>query len=273
MSLATLKRKTAAKYNNSSVNSRDGFSINGIHRNQGYVGQSSVGRSLSRAIGKNGVLKGHGSCCGVYKDGPALQSGIVQNECSGERLVKPSVVSTRGMLARRLRWVNRVDNTNGNVWKASSAQNSNTQGDYAEYRKQQALKGCLDANGNEPIVVYPSTCDGITAYTAGQYVGGSQVVSEGKIYQANQLTSQGIETSDWDLVGPCTDILPLSSDEYKACSRKCNEILPEEKIVAISQSEYIMRLKNSCPDLTKEGMHFTHNLGSGLVCGGSSTSV
>ena len=270
MSLATLKRKTAAKYNNSSVNSKNGFSINGIHRNQGYVGQSSVGRSLSRAIGYNGVLNGHGSCCGVYKDGPALQSGIVQNECSGQRLVKPSVLSTRGMLAKRLRWVNRVDNTHGNVWKASSAQNSNTQGDYAEYRKQQALKGCLDANGNEPVVVYPSTCDGITAYTAGTtYIGGSQVVYQGKIYQAKQQTFKGIEDVDWDLVGPCTDILPLSSDEYKACSRKCNETLPEEKIVAISQSEYIMRLKNSCPDLTKEGMHFTHNLGSGLVCASS----
>ena len=42
MSIATLKRKTFAKYNNSSVQSNEGFSINGMYRNQGYVGQTSL---------------------------------------------------------------------------------------------------------------------------------------------------------------------------------------------------------------------------------------
>jgi hypothetical protein len=39
MSLATLKRKTAAKYNNMSVGHAN-FSLNGTHRSQGYVGQN-----------------------------------------------------------------------------------------------------------------------------------------------------------------------------------------------------------------------------------------
>lgn len=43
MSLATLKRKTASKYNNNSVNKV--FSINGTHRNQGYIGQTSLSRT------------------------------------------------------------------------------------------------------------------------------------------------------------------------------------------------------------------------------------
>ena len=45
MSIATLKRKTQTKYNNMSVG-LNGFSIVGTHRNQGYVGQPSLTRSI-----------------------------------------------------------------------------------------------------------------------------------------------------------------------------------------------------------------------------------
>ena len=38
MSLVTLKKKTAAKYHNMSVN-QPSFSLNGTHRSQGYIGQ------------------------------------------------------------------------------------------------------------------------------------------------------------------------------------------------------------------------------------------
>ena len=50
MSIATLKRKTQTKYNNMSVGSTQGFSLNGGFRNQGYVGQTSLSRSLSRTL-------------------------------------------------------------------------------------------------------------------------------------------------------------------------------------------------------------------------------
>ena len=48
MSIATLKRKTLAKYNNSSVNTGEGFSLNGAYRNQGYVGQKSKSRTRKK---------------------------------------------------------------------------------------------------------------------------------------------------------------------------------------------------------------------------------
>ena len=47
MSIATLKRKTEAKYNNVSVNVPQ-FSINGGYRNQGWVGQTTLSRSLPK---------------------------------------------------------------------------------------------------------------------------------------------------------------------------------------------------------------------------------
>ena len=70
MSIATLKRKTQTKYNNMSVGT-EGFSINGVFRNQGYVGQTSLTRSLPRTL-----QKGSGGCCGTYNDVPVVLSSV-----------------------------------------------------------------------------------------------------------------------------------------------------------------------------------------------------
>jgi len=79
MSIVTLKRKTQAKYNNMSVGVPH-FSINGVFRNQGYVGQTSLGRSLSDGI-----------------------------PCSTEdsTTIKSSVLGTSGMLHTKYRWARR----------------------------------------------------------------------------------------------------------------------------------------------------------------------
>jgi hypothetical protein len=103
MSIVALKRKTEAKYNNSSVGQKQ-FSINGTTRNQGYIGQTSLSRSLIHTPLKNTVPRGYGGCCSV------AQRNIKASEiCSLEdnTVVKPSVLSTKGLLATRYRWINR----------------------------------------------------------------------------------------------------------------------------------------------------------------------
>ena len=153
MSLATLKKKAEAKYKNSSVNV-NGFSLNGIHRNQGYVGQSSVGRSLSRALRNYDAPRGHGGCCGTYKTGSPLQSGIVQNDTS--KNVKPSSVSQKEVINRRKGCYNSaggkydVDGTvlyNGsrcNVVKNDGPKHNNSAGDFIEYYRQKKIKEVND---------------------------------------------------------------------------------------------------------------------------------
>ena len=121
MSLAVLKRKTEAKYKNSSVGGV-GFSLNGKYRNQGYVGQGSLGRSLLPCTLSEGVPK----------------------------VVHKSVLSNRGMLAERNPWVNReyLEKKN-NV----GPQYLNSQSTYLEYKKHQVdqeMLACGNAN-DEPI--------------------------------------------------------------------------------------------------------------------------
>ena len=367
MSLATLKRKTKAKYNNVSTNT-DGFSINGIHRNQGYVGQSSVGRALSRAIGYEGDLKGHGGCCGKYTNGPVLKSGVVQIEATGKKMVKSSVLSSRGVLSKKLRCCE-------TTWKSGSAQNTNTQGDYLEYRKQIALQECKEeeivANDND-------VCSSLDAYGSDKTYDPYDVVKyEDKVYRVKDAqypssSHSPINPTYWEEVGQCsdkglyivsvkefneinkyifnneitiaappliidagmtytfvtesdatshpfrikdaitgTDVGVLSSDDTiltwtplyrgtytyycnnhvnmgmgnkitvlgevkreernKCYDKKCNITKAEETFMSITQGEYIMRKRNKCPDLTKEGMYFIHSNGPGIVCAGAST--
>lgn len=56
MSLATLKKKAAAKYNNSSVGHAN-FSLNGTHRSQGYVGQNLRSGSDMLLTNDHNVIK------------------------------------------------------------------------------------------------------------------------------------------------------------------------------------------------------------------------
>lgn len=132
MSIATLKRKTAAKYNNSSVNSKNGFSLNGGYRNQGYVGQTSLSRSLPRTPMKGNTIRGHGGCCGTYRISPIIQSGVTSTEDNS--VIKSSVINTNGMLENRV-------GHKPIVVKPDSSLNANTQGEFIA-RKQKNVLSC-----------------------------------------------------------------------------------------------------------------------------------
>ena len=113
MSLATLKKKTSAKYNNVSTNTGV-FSLNGTLRIQGYVGQSFFGRSMDPCICTN-----------------------------DSNVVKKSSMNTRGQLRTQYKYLWRpAPHTSV---KPDSAQNTNTSGDYTNFKKRntiQAEKTC-----------------------------------------------------------------------------------------------------------------------------------
>ena len=104
MSEATLKRKSQYKYNNNSVSQgRQGFSLNGTRRSQGWVGQELRSRTLVRTLNRGGANRGHGGCCGKYPRPFVVPSEICTTENSN--VVKTSVLNTDGMLHERFAWV------------------------------------------------------------------------------------------------------------------------------------------------------------------------
>jgi hypothetical protein len=126
MSIVALKRKTEALYKNLSVGQKN-FSINGTTRNQGYIGQTSLSRSLTHTPHKGFSAKGSGGNSGEYDtsvDIPASEICCLEDTS----VVKKSVLSTKGMLATKNRWITRPF-PHSSV-KPDYNRNVNDQGDY-----------------------------------------------------------------------------------------------------------------------------------------------
>jgi hypothetical protein len=107
MSIATLKRKTGTLYQNLSVHSPNGFSLNGGYRNQGYVGQTSFGRALSRTLARGKDPRGHGSRGSFYPVHNILPASTFMDAIENPAVIKRSSLSTKGMLEKRFQWVKR----------------------------------------------------------------------------------------------------------------------------------------------------------------------
>tara|TARA_B110000285_G_scaffold205083_1_gene242568 strand:- start:304 stop:882 length:579 start_codon:yes stop_codon:yes gene_type:complete len=151
MSIATLKRKTQAKYNNMSVNT-NGFSLNGTRRNQGYVGQTSLSRSLIRGFRNGPDLRGHGGCCSTGKETPIVQNDVC---CLNDNsIVKKSSLSTMGMLKTR------HCNRECNIVKPDTNNNVNSQSDQIQRKKKECLTCTIstvnpECNPNENNITKP----------------------------------------------------------------------------------------------------------------------
>jgi hypothetical protein len=170
MSEATFKKKTQYNYHNNSVNrGPKGFSLNGTHRSQGWVGQDLRGRTLVRTLNRGGANRGHGGCCGTYPQPFVIPSEICSTE--DPYVVKPSVINTDGMIRERFAWIWRpVPYTNV---KPDDYHGVGDQRSYIEYLKQLTIylnsqvcpcdfycsKSILGAmNENEYLLEYKSEC-------------------------------------------------------------------------------------------------------------------
>jgi len=153
MSIVTLKRKTATQYNNMSVGTKGGFSLNGGYRNQGYVGQNVISRSLPKTPMRGNTMRGHGGCCGTYVIRPPVQSAVVSQENSN--IIKPSVLGTDGMISITYRWITRPHPFTS--VKPDDTLNQNTQGEYIFSLSRKTLQTLKTCNRAAPPKI-PGCC-------------------------------------------------------------------------------------------------------------------
>jgi hypothetical protein len=138
--------------------SNAGFSINGSTRNIGGVGANM--RFSKSATPYRGIYpKGWGGTRGRYPDGPnevvlnimPVTTGVaVQNT-----IVKPSVLSTRGMLERRFRWINSGQYPNNWVQPNYTGNQTDTASQGLYIQNKSAANYChYDVNNPETYVDY-----------------------------------------------------------------------------------------------------------------------
>jgi hypothetical protein len=148
MSIATLKKKSANKYNNLSVG-KPQFSLNGSLRLQGYVGQTMLSRSLPRTLMNGNVVRGHGGLYGGYVQAPIVKegTGLGTNELNDPRVVKSSVLDTNGMIMTKYRWIRRPAPITS--VKPDTTMNVGSQGQYIDILQRVTL---TDQCSQDPIV-------------------------------------------------------------------------------------------------------------------------
>jgi hypothetical protein len=153
MSIVVLKRKTASQYNNNSVGYKN-FSINGLTRNQGWVGQETRSRSLIKTPMVGNVPKGSSACCGKYPISIVYPSGIQYEENNSQ--IKPSVLSNYGSIATHYRWISRPAPFTS-VKPDSNLSLNNSSGAYTQNLERAVLNSIqvFDASSN----AVPGTAD------------------------------------------------------------------------------------------------------------------
>lgn len=154
MSIATLKKKTQTQYNNMSVGNKHGFSLNGTHRSQGYVGQTMLSRSLPRTL-----MKGHGGCCGNYYMAPVVLSAVTS--LNDPNIIKPSVLGTDGMISTKYRWINRPQTYT--TVKPDNNSHLNDQQDYITRLRKKTIAESNNCLINKNIIVNKK-CPNIDGY-------------------------------------------------------------------------------------------------------------
>jgi hypothetical protein len=179
-----------------------GFSINGGTRNVGYIGKSS-------AFSKNGTPFygqfpiGNGGVCGKYPSPqPLLNFPQVRGDTQGRQFafIKPSVLSTKGMLEKKYKWIN-----NGqypNVWVQPVYGNSNLSDNASQWlyiQTKAAANTCVnDTNKPELYVDHirkggATGCSTTTARHRGYDIMSSAGLYSKQLYipqQASQYTVQ-----------------------------------------------------------------------------------
>lgn len=149
----------------------EGFSLNGGRRTSSYVGK---GYSMSKSgTPFRGVYPvGWGGCCGTYKKSEPIYN-VNEVIVQGDQFeyIKPSVLSTYGMLAKKYRWIKNGQYPNNwvqPVFGSSTQSDTKSQGNYLQ--NLSASNMCvIDVNDQAKYEGYkvkcgPTNCSTSTAH-------------------------------------------------------------------------------------------------------------
>ena len=221
MSIATLKKKTASRYNNLSVGKVQ-FSLNGSHRSQGFVGQTMLSRSLPRTLMTGNTVRGHGGQHGQYVRGAIVREGTglgAASKLNNPNVVKSSVLDTNGMLKSKYRWIRRPAPYTS--VKPDSTLNVNTQGQYIDTIQRVVLSSMKYDN---PIIGKAKNCDcnGIMrpSYTDHDWMSRKRVITKPDV-----VTTQGDYVTQLDMacatIDSCAALRSLMTKKNQSTPFAC----------------------------------------------------
>jgi hypothetical protein len=139
-----------------------GFSLNGAYRNIGTIGQSM--RFSKQGTKYRGQYPmGNGGTLGRYPSNPDTIvlniQPVISEAYNSNKIVKPSVLSTKGMLERRFRWINNGQYPNNWVQPIYTGNQTDTSSQGLYIHNKSAANDCwYDVNNVETYVNYFKNC-------------------------------------------------------------------------------------------------------------------
>lgn len=190
----------------------EGFSLNGPHRNVGYVGKSSA-MSRNGTPFKGQYPKGNGGTFGEYATPlPVYNSNRVIVEGQQWNYVKPTVLTTYGMLAKKYRWIKTGQYPNFWVqpnYAGTMQSDTSSQGMYL-HDKTTSNMCVTDINNSEKYIDHIKTCGPTLCYTSTAR------------FKYNDMASKGLYTKFTKN--------PMTSSEHTLyIQNKCANPTPEQK--------------------------------------------
>ena len=208
MSIVTLSRKTAGNTSGVMSSGRPAFSLNGGYRNQGYVGQTSLSRSLPRTLMRGAFQRGNGGLVGQFKTLKVpINTGLVSQE--NHDVIKKTVVGNNGHIHMKYRWVLRP--APYSTVKPDTNEGMNTQSSYIDIKKTKTLQCSTTKDLDTSPITNCNKCVSI--------MGGSKK----KKYTA---TKPGIPTVDYSIYLRGLDAICGKLNTFTIANKRKNIPLP-----------------------------------------------
>jgi len=190
-----------------------GFSINGGHRNVGYIGKSyQMSKSGTPYRGTNPI--GWGGTGGKYPISQTLNISKEVNTLGTQYMyIKPSVLSTKGMIEKKYRWINNGQYPNYWVQPNYTGNQTDSASQWLHIQNKAAANVCkLDVNN-------------VGTYTANIIPSGPTLCTPGR-------STARFKYNDMARNGPYTKTLyqPVSYAQYNLyITRGCNNPIGKQK--------------------------------------------
>jgi hypothetical protein len=221
MSIVTLKNKSKSLYGGSTISgqnpggyfmnqgpfgnsnktlllySSSGFSINGGTRNKGYIGQN-MGMSKNGTSFNGTIQRGAGGKYGKYYNrNPVFNRTGLNTLNTQSNYIKPSVLSNKGMISKKYRWIHSGQYPNSvvqNTYSGNLVENS-SQGNYIKDLTNSGMRPTI--YGKDGKIICDATydinnVDKFVGYKACGSATGCQTTTAGRKY--NQMASNGAYT-------------------------------------------------------------------------------
>ena len=233
-----------------------GFSLEGVYRNKGRVGSNNL-FSRSATPFRGVYPKGNGGTGGQYPTRVSLNiMPVITRVADQTQYVKPPVLSTRGMLARRFRWIANGSYPNNVVQPnyTGNLTDSASQGVYIQQKS--AANDCqVDVNNTEKYEGHIISCQ------ASQQCDMSSAVLP---FNNEMVVTKGYKM--WNIRKQPRQPIRRSVSAYAPYTKTLHE--PQ------TSSQQTLRIQRKCANPTAAQKAYPHavSTGTGILQGGISVN-